>query len=217
MMPLQFENHLPDDVAIRAIMASDVTVRASSSALWEEIAALGEQIRAEFGHLTPGHIPPLEPARRLYKSCGVDPTRRRPASEALFRRLHRGKDLYRINNAVDVCNFCSLSFVLPIGLYDLDRIEGQSVTLRLGLAGEGYRGLGKDHVGLDGHICLVDREGPFGHPSADSFRTGITDTTRHLLWVIYAPADYDADRLETHRAFSMEWLEKECGGKAGPL
>ena len=95
--------------------------------------------------------PPEESAavRAMYRRTGLDPTRRRPSSEALLRRVRKGEGLPRINSLVDVCNWCSLEFQLPYGLYDLDRIEGD-VMLRLGEEGEAYAGIRKDESTLPG-------------------------------------------------------------------
>ena len=81
--------------------------------------------------------------RTMYKRVGLDPTKTRPSSEALLRRVRKGDALPRINSLVDVINWCSLETQLPFGLYDLDRISG-SVTLRLGASGEAYAGIRKD-------------------------------------------------------------------------
>src|SRR5687767_11310319 len=70
--------------------------------------------------------PPVEitAVRTMYKRVGLDPTKTRPSSEALLRRIRKGDSLPRINSMVDVCNWCSLEFQLPYGLYDASRIEG---------------------------------------------------------------------------------------------
>jgi DNA/RNA-binding domain of Phe-tRNA-synthetase-like protein len=83
--------------------------------------------------------PPSETTavRTMYKRVGLDPTRNRPSSEALLRRVRRGDPLPRINSMVDVCNWCSLEFQLPYGLYDAARLEGD-VELRRGRDGECY-------------------------------------------------------------------------------
>src|SRR6476469_1031614 len=78
--------------------------------------------------------------RTMYKRVGLDPTKTRPSSEALLRRVRKGGELPRINSLVDVINWCSLESQLPFGLYDLDHVRG-SVTLRLGRAGEEYPGI----------------------------------------------------------------------------
>ncbi len=87
--------------------------------------------------------------RSMYRRVGIDPTKTRPSSEALLRRVRRGDALPRINSLVDVINWCSLESQLPFGLYDLDRIQG-AVTLRLGQPGEEYQGIRKDAVHVAG-------------------------------------------------------------------
>ena len=71
----------------------------------------------------------------MYRRIGLDPTKTRPSSEALLRRVRKGDRLPRINSLVDICNWCSLEFQLPYGLYDLAALE-PPIDLRLGLEGE---------------------------------------------------------------------------------
>jgi DNA/RNA-binding domain of Phe-tRNA-synthetase-like protein len=125
--------------------------------------------------------------RAMYRRFGVDPTRTRPSSEALLRRIRKGDALPRINNVVDVCNWCSLEFQVPYGLYDLAHIEGP-IELRAGLAGESYAGIRKDAVHLEGRLVLADGRGPFGNPTSDSARTMVTRAAVSILTVIFAPA-----------------------------
>ena len=124
--------------------------------------------------------------RAMYRDVGLDPTRRRPSSEALLRRVVRGEGLPTVNVLVDVCNWCSLELQLPYGVYDLARIV-EDVELRLGAAGEEYAGIRKDVVHVDGRLALADRLGPFGNPSSDSARTMVTTATTAALVVIYTP------------------------------
>jgi DNA/RNA-binding domain of Phe-tRNA-synthetase-like protein len=137
--------------------------------------------------------PPAEVAsvRTMYKRVGLDPTKTRPSSEALLRRVRRGDPLPRINSMVDVCNWCSLEFQLPYGLYDAAHIEGD-VELRIGRAGESYPGIRKDEVHVEGRIALVDRLGPFGNPTSDSARTMVTKVTTSALLVVFAPCEMEA-------------------------
>jgi DNA/RNA-binding domain of Phe-tRNA-synthetase-like protein len=125
--------------------------------------------------------------RAMYRQVGLDPTKTRPSSEALLRRVRHGGELPRINNLVDIINWCSLEAQLPFGLYDVDRIRGP-VTLRLGQPGEEYAGIRKDAVHVAGRLTLVDEEGPFGNPTSDSARTMVTHATTCALVVIFAPA-----------------------------
>jgi DNA/RNA-binding domain of Phe-tRNA-synthetase-like protein len=141
--------------------------------------------------------PPAEvvSVRTMYKRVGLDPTRNRPSSEALLRRVRRGDPFPRINTMVDVCNWCSLEFQLPYGLYDASSIDGDDVALRLGTEGESYAGIRKDDVHVAGRITLADARGPFGNPTSDSARTMVTTATTQALLVVFAPPDLAKARL----------------------
>ncbi len=140
--------------------------------------------------------PPAETlsVRTMYKRVGLDPTKTRPSSEALLRRVRKGDTLPRINSMVDVCNWCSLEFQLPYGLYDASRIDGD-VELRLGRPGESYAGIRKDEVHVGGRMALADAIGVFGNPTSDSARTMVTTGTTRSMLVVFAPRDMDPGRL----------------------
>lgn len=132
--------------------------------------------------------------RAMYRRIGLDPTKTRPSSEALLRRVRKGGQLPRINTLVDVCNWCSLEFQLPYGLYEL-RALVPPITLRLGAEGESYAGIRKDVVNVAARLTLADAEGPFGNPTSDSARTMVTESTTGVLAVIFAPASTSPERL----------------------
>ena len=132
--------------------------------------------------------------RTMYKRVGIDPTKTRPSSEALLRRVRKGDSLPRINSMVDICNWCSFEFQLPYGLYDAAQIEGD-VELRLGREGESYPGIRKDDVNVSGRITLADARGPFGNPTSDSARTMVTTGTTRALLVVFAPLGFELSRL----------------------
>lgn len=133
-----------------------------------------------------GKVADGAPARALYRRLGDDPTRHRPSSEALLRRVRRGQPLPRVNSLVDVANVVSLRLQVPVGLYDLDRVQGQ-LKLRLGRPAESYAGIGKDTINVAGRLCVADDLGACGNPSADSARTMITTGTDQAAWIFFLP------------------------------
>lgn len=140
-------------------------------------------------------LPSLDRARALYRKFGTDPTRMRPSSEALLRRLKKGDPLPRINSLVDVANALSVQLQVPVGLYDLGKVRGDELVIRLGKDGETYEGIGKEKVNVGGRVCVADAEGPCGNPSADSARTMITTSTESAAWIYFLPVpDDDIDR-----------------------
>jgi DNA/RNA-binding domain of Phe-tRNA-synthetase-like protein len=150
--------------------------------------------------------------RTMYKRVGIDPTKRRPSSEALLRRVRKGEPLPRINSMVDVCNWCSLEFQLPYGLYDAARIQG-GVVLRLGRDGESYPGIRKDDVHVGGRIVLADDVGPFGNPTSDSARTMVTTATTRAMVVVFAPFEIDQRRLDHVLDVTAQRMEAFTGAR----
>jgi len=140
-------------------------------------------------------IPGVQVARDLFRQLKIDPTRHRPSSEALLRRAMKKKGFYSINTVVDICNWCALDFLLPNGVYDLEKIHGD-IVLREGLPGETYIGLNNKRINLAGRFCLADEKGPFGSPITDSKRTCVDLNTSKVGVIIYAPHYFDSDKLE---------------------
>ena len=168
---------------------------------------------AQQGQDSPGDVPGVATARKMFRALGVDPTKTRPSSEALLRRALKGKPLYKINSLVDVGNWCSLDYLLPLGLYNRDKLDG-SVVIRQGYEAEEYEGIGNRTIHVHHRYVLADDAGPFGSPVADSLRTAITEATCNAIMIIMAPWEYDQDRLHTHAQTSAERILSICGGRA---
>jgi DNA/RNA-binding domain of Phe-tRNA-synthetase-like protein len=121
--------------------------------------------------------------RSGYKALGKDPARYRGSAEALLRRIISGKSLPQINAVVDIINLVSVQSRLPVGLYDLDHING-AVIFRAGRAAESYKGIGKYDLNLEGLPVFCDETGPHGSPTSDSERTMVTPATQHIAAVL---------------------------------
>ncbi len=199
---LQFSPEISGKLLAGILEFSGLTCQLHNKELWEEIENLQKKYTRQYSHPSAA-LSLLRPARDLYRAVGIEPTRIRPSSEALFRRIIKGKPLYRINSIVDACNLLSLSFLLPIGLYDLQKIEG-NIQFRLGKDGEEYEGIGKESVHVARRLCLADARGAFGNPSADSLRTAIDRQSEQVLMVIFAPGKYSEVQLQEHIDLSRD-------------
>jgi DNA/RNA-binding domain of Phe-tRNA-synthetase-like protein len=199
-------------VRLGVAVLDGVTVRDSDPALAGEIAAYGEELRRRYPDAKSAEVPGAADARTLYKDLGLDPTKVRPSSEALLRRVLKGEALYTVNTLVDALNLGSLRAQLPFGLYDLDHVE-PPIVLRRGTPGESYEGIRKGPVHVEGRPVLVDARGPFGNPTSDSARTSITLATRRALVVVYAPRGFTETRLARVVAETAALLVRHCGGQ----
>ena len=194
------------------ILVLDGVRVAENPAVGAATTELGATLAERYRGLLPSEIAGLGEARTLYKSFGMDPSRHRPSSEALLRRVLKGKDLYRISNIVDSCNLASLEFLLPVGMYDLEQVAGD-VMLRTGVEAEQYPGIRKGDVHLDGRLGLFDEKGPFGSPTSDSARTCTTGETRTIFAVIMATAAYDRRDMEENLSTFSGRFQAFCEAK----
>jgi DNA/RNA-binding domain of Phe-tRNA-synthetase-like protein len=154
----------------------------------------------------------LQRTRALYRAIGLDPTKTRPSSEALLRRVRRGEALPRVNTIVDLCNWCSVETQIAFGVYDRDRLAGDALALRLGTEGEGYDGIRKDRVNVAGRLTLADAEGPFGNPTSDSLRTSVSPATTRVLFVLFVPAATSAADYARAVSLTAERVTAFAGG-----
>jgi DNA/RNA-binding domain of Phe-tRNA-synthetase-like protein len=113
---------------------------------------------------------------------------------------------------VDVCNWCSLEFQLPYGLYDVAALQ-PPIVLRIGQAGESYPGIRKDVVNVADRLTLADQQGPFGNPTSDSARTMVTEATSAVLAVVFAPAETTPIRLASVLDLTAQRLLQFAGGR----
>jgi DNA/RNA-binding domain of Phe-tRNA-synthetase-like protein len=126
--------------------------------------------------------PTVRALRDFYWKIGIDPTKVRPSSEALARRFLTNKAIPKINSVVDAGNIASIETLVPIGIYDADRIVG-NVALRLAVTNEEFIDISNAKHTLQGkEIVLSDSNGVMHvFPYRDSLRTRVTEQTRRVL------------------------------------
>ena len=210
--PISLAPELAGRCQLGVLTLDDVTVREADDELAGAVEAYARELRERYGQSRSAEVPGAEDARALYKALGLDPTKTRPSSEALLRRVLKGEALYRVNTLVDAANLCSLRAQLPFGLYDRAHVE-PPVVLRRGSPGEAYEGIRKGEVHVDGRPVLADARGPFGNPTSDSARTMVTLQTRSTLVTVYAPAGYSRSRLGAVLDDTSATVRRSCGGQ----
>ena len=210
---LSFDEALRGVLSLGVLDAEEVAHQPLPPAFETERDQVVARWTGSYADRSPADIPGVSEVRAMFHRLDIDPTKTRPSSEALLRRVLQGKGLPRVNPVVDVCNLCSLEHQLPLGLYDRDRVRGP-VRVRVGREREGYEGIRKDRVNLAGRLLLADDEGPFGAPTSDSLRTAITEQTRRVLVVVFCPAERAAGELAPALEHIADRIARFCGGRA---
>lgn len=182
--------------------------------LWDEINNLGEKYRQTLTTESLKDINGIASTRKVYRACGKDPSRYRPAAEALIRRMLKGKTLYQIDTLVDLINLASIAFGYSIGGFDADKIVGNTLTLGIGKEGEPYEGIGRGMMNIAGLPVYRDTQGGVGTPTSDNERTKISLTTTHLL-VLINGYDSDEDHVRRNAEYIQQLLRKYCNSDGG--
>ena len=187
-----------------------------SAELWQEIHALEDRLRQQLSTESLKEQPGIAATRRVYKVCGKDPSRYRPASEQLTRRMLQGKELYQIDTLVDLVNLASIAFGYSIGGFDADKFVGDTLTLGIGREGEPYEGIGRGPLNIAGLPVYRDAEGGVGTPTSDHERTKLTLATTHLV-VLINGYDGNRERVVANAEFIRDLLRKYCQSDGGTI
>ena len=184
--------------------------------LWDEIHALEDRFRQELTTDSLKELTSIAATRRVYKACGKDPSRYRPASEQLIRRMLQGKELYQIDTLVDLVNLASVAYGYSIGGFDADKFVGDTLTLGIGREGEPYEGIGRGMLNIAGLAVYRDAQGGVGTPTSDNERTKMTIETTHLV-VLINGYDGNEERVTENARFIQGLLKKYCQSDGGTI
>jgi DNA/RNA-binding domain of Phe-tRNA-synthetase-like protein len=197
-------------VRLGLLEADAVRTEPSPEGLGGELRSVADRLARNLTVEAVAEMGTVRAVRAMFRAWGLDPSKYRPSSEALLRRIAQGKGVYLISNIVDIVNLGSIETAWPYGCYDREKLR-PPVTLRLGEHGEKYEGIGRRVWHLEGRPVLADAEGPFGAPISDSTRTQITSETRSFVATIFAPASSRDAAIEQALSRMAERLERWAG------
>ncbi|TDL66351.1 hypothetical protein E2R56_22540 [Rhodococcus qingshengii] len=191
----------------------EITVGDSPQMVKGRLQLFQESIYFDLENTNLSELPGIQEWRSIFKTFGKDPNRYRPSSEALYRRVQKHNYLTTVQSAIDINNFFSLQYQVPIGIYDSDKLEGQ-ITIEVAKAGEEYLGLNGRMNSLENLIVSSDQLGPFGSPFVDSNRAPVSETTKNALQIIYLQPTTAVNSAERLTESLMKMFTQIHGGNA---
>ena len=201
-------------VFVGACVEAEVVNTPYCEELWQEISDMGDRFRETLTTESLKEMSSIAATRSVYRACGKDPSRYRPASEALIRRMLQGKTLYQIDTLVDLVNLASIAYGYSIGGFDADKFVGDTLTLGIGREGEPYEGIGRGMINIHGLPVYRDAEGGVGTPTSDNERTKIDIHTRRLLVLINGYDGKEA-RVAENARYIQDLLRRYCQSDGG--
>ncbi|MFC4323633.1 B3/B4 domain-containing protein [Litchfieldia salsa] len=150
--------------------------------------------------------------KTIFKKVGTDPNRYRPSVESLYRRIKKQNYIGTINSAADINNFFSLQYEVPIGIYDIDKLTGDKVEIKVGTSSDEYEAINGRNVSMNQKILSCDSQGAFGSPIVDSARSGVTTSTKNALQLIYLkPSMTSSEGLELIQSLKNMFIQIHGG------
>jgi DNA/RNA-binding domain of Phe-tRNA-synthetase-like protein len=186
-MEIQVSSALCDLIpgfSVGIIEYKDIQVSESPQMLKGRLQLFQESIYFDLLEKNVTDLEGIKEWRSIFKTTGKDPNRYRHSAEALYRRVAKQNYLQSIHSAIDLNNFFSLEYQIPIGVYDSDKLLG-NVTIKIGEENEEYTGLNGRTNNLANLIISADEQGPFGSPFVDSERSSVTEETKNALQIVY--------------------------------
>jgi DNA/RNA-binding domain of Phe-tRNA-synthetase-like protein len=163
-----------------------------------------------------------QPIFRAYRDffwrVGIDPTKLRPAGEALTRKILGGRDLPRVNTVVDAYNLVSVETSIAIAAFDSAKVNGDALTMRKAVSGEPFQGIGMASPdSLSGVEVVIEdqsnRKLIAVYPYRDSDDSKVTEGTKAVLFMMCGVPGIDDEALETAATLTGEYVGRFCTGR----
>jgi DNA/RNA-binding domain of Phe-tRNA-synthetase-like protein len=161
-------------------------------------------------------LPVVRAYRDFFWRVGLDPTKVRPAGEALARRIIGGRGIPTINTFVDSYNLASAQTLVPIAAFDLSKIRSD-LLMRRARGGETFLGIGMESpLALKGVEVVIEDEGDGAlvavYPYRDAEASKVTERSREVLIVSCGVPGVEEPLLEEARDLAVSYVLKYCGG-----
>jgi DNA/RNA-binding domain of Phe-tRNA-synthetase-like protein len=152
--------------------------------------------------------------RDFFWSINIDPTKIRPAAEALIRRVLGGKEIPRINCVVDAYNLASMESGIALAAFNADKLKGD-LTMHFARQGEEFLGIGmKGPKILQGNELIIsdDKELIAIYPHRDADNTKVVKGVKKIVLLVCGVPGIDIEELNSTAKLAISYITQICGG-----
>ncbi|RMF90976.1 MAG: hypothetical protein D6733_02425 [Methanobacteriota archaeon] len=203
-------------LVVKGFHVKGVAVEREKEGLERFKETVTEEIKKDHTAETLKDAPIIRMYRDFYWRLGIDPTKTRPASEALIRRVLKGRPLPRINTLVDAYNLASIKTNVALAAFDGDRLTGR-LTMDFAEAGEEFTGIGMERpIRLTGKEPVIrdEKQTIAVYPYRDSDATKVTLDTENALILVCGVPGITEGMMEKTAKIASEYITRFCGGEA---
>jgi DNA/RNA-binding domain of Phe-tRNA-synthetase-like protein len=210
----ELNTRFPELTAL-TLQVKDVKIQKRDAELEKFKLDIIKQVRSEYNLDSVKDQPTFKSYRSFFWRIGIDPTKNRPAAEALIRRILAGKNLPCINTLVDAYNLASIKSRIALATFDADKLEG-TLLMRFAEEGEQILGIGmeKPLTLKGGEIVVSDEEKLIAiYPYRDADNTKVTEKTENISIVVCGVPGINEKTLENASRVALEYINRFCDGE----
>jgi DNA/RNA-binding domain of Phe-tRNA-synthetase-like protein len=202
------------DLTVSILQIKEVKVQKRNSELEKFKVEVTRQVREEYDLESLKDQPIFRAYRDFFWKVGIDPTKNRPAAEALIRRILGGRNVPNINSLVDAYNLASIKSRIALATFDADKLEGE-LLMRFAEEKEQFLGIGmeKPLILEGGEIVVSDNEKLIAvYPYRDADNTKVTEKTESVTIIVCGAPGINEETLENASQLAQECIQRFCDG-----
>jgi len=210
----EIKTHFPDLTA-SVLQIRDVKIQKRNSELEKFKVEVMKQIREEYDLESLKDQHTFRAYRDFFWKVGIDPTKNRPAAEALIRRILGGRPIRNINSLVDAYNLASIKSRIALATFDAGKLEGD-LLMRFAEEGDQFWGIGmeKPLILKGGEIVVTDGKKLIAvYPYRDADNTKVTEETKNITIIVCGAPGISEEELEFASQVALEYILRFCDGK----
>jgi DNA/RNA-binding domain of Phe-tRNA-synthetase-like protein len=200
------------DLRVSLLTVKDLKIKKETPKLEEFKKVIVQEIKTTYALETLKDNETFRKYRDFFWKIDIDPTKIRPASEALIRRILQGKPLPKINTGVDAYNIASIKSGIPLAAFDEGTITGE-LTMRFSKDGEEFMGIGmkKAKILTGKEIIVADESRLIAiYPYRDADFSKIMPSTENILVMSCGVPEIAWKTVQAAGQLADEYLERFC-------
>ena len=175
------------------------------------------EIRREYDSETLSLQPKIQAWRKAYSCFGAKPKKYKSSVESLYRMILRGNDLRPINKIVDLYNYVSLKYMVPVGGDDIAKVEGD-IHLKVARGYEPFIALNSEETETpkEGEVVYMDSREVLCRRWnwRECEKTKMTEGTEEVLLVVEGLPPVKREEVERIIEELSRLIREYCSGKA---
>ena len=204
------------DLNIGLVIVKGIDNQGNNEEIINKIKEKAQEIRANFNIETLSQNQNIDAWRKAYSSFGAKPKKYKCSVENLYRMILEGIELRSINKVVDMYNYISIKYIVPVGGDDTDKVDG-NITLKFAQGNEPFIELNSKETKnpQEGEVIYIDDKEVLCRRWnwRECDKSKMTEETKNIALVVEGLPPTTKEEIKQIIVELSELLQQFCGGE----